>query len=666
MFFIFYFSVNNRLFVNYTDKYPYKYSLLIMAKEKNNLPAENKNENQKPVPKWFYLVLVIIPIIFILLLEGGLRIFNYGKSYAVFTKISKEYPDMLFLNPEITKKYFTTKIAPSVIPDGFKEVKTVNTFRVFVFGESSAAGWPYVPNASFPRQLKRRLELLYPGWNIEVINLGISAICTYTLKDFMPAVLEQKPDLILFYTGHNEYYGALGVGSAESLGRYKLFVDLEMSLEKLKTFQLLQNTIKWGMGLFGSDKSETEKNQNETLMSRMIGDNLIPLNSDVYKKGIEQFKSNMAEMLEQAKKANVPVILGTLTCNLKDHHPFNSVNENGLPPADKIFEKAKSMLAAGNKEEAVKMFYQAKDLDALRFRAPTDINKEIYSLGQKFGFPVADIDAVMNQNSPDNITGASLMVDHLHPNITGYKIIANEFYSVMDKTGNIPKTGKINISYKEQDSILTANFPFTRLDSTVGNMTLWLLIGNYPFVPKGTPNKYIEDFKTKDFIDSVAISMQTREIFWESGHAKVAEWYYDKNDFENFLKEMNTIIEERPFYLDTYKYTINKLMKAKQYNKALALLEKLDKRNSDEFTTKWIGQISLENGNHKKAVEYLEKYLVFSDSDPQVLYNIAGAYYYTGQYEKALNAIRKCINLAPQNRAAISFYNQLKAAMGQN
>ena len=50
----------------------------------------------KAFPKWFYLVLVVIPFLFLLILEVSLRAFNYGNDYSVFVKISDQFEDYLF------------------------------------------------------------------------------------------------------------------------------------------------------------------------------------------------------------------------------------------------------------------------------------------------------------------------------------------------------------------------------------------------------------------------------------------------------------------------------------------------------------------------------------------------------------------------------------------
>ena len=96
--------------------------------------------NNKKYPKWFYLVIVIIPIIFIVLLETSLRILDYGKDLNQWTEISD---DALILNPEIGAKYFSNiKNYPHSNHDPFDKIKKENAFRIFVFGGSSAAGFP--------------------------------------------------------------------------------------------------------------------------------------------------------------------------------------------------------------------------------------------------------------------------------------------------------------------------------------------------------------------------------------------------------------------------------------------------------------------------------------------------------------------------------------------
>jgi lysophospholipase L1-like esterase len=639
-----------------------------MKKKKNNPVKEQvissktaaKNGN---TPKWFYLILIIIPTVFIVLLEVLLRTINYGLDFKHFAAISEYHPDKYYPNPDLPYKYFyNIKSAPSVLPDGFDIIKKENAFRVFVLGGSSVAGWPYVPNASFSRQLKRKLELFYPENTIEVINCGISAINSYTLRDFVPGILEQKPDLILIYAGHNEYYGALGAGSSVSIGNSRFLVNTYLRLRDFKTVQLIQNTISWIYGLFtGGVSNEDDKQDGETLMSRMIGESLIPLNSDIFNAGISQFEGNLDDILRWFKEAGVPVIIGNLTANLRDQKPLVSVKTEKLPAADEIYTIAQKTLAEGNIEKAKELFLYAKELDALRFRAPKKINDIIKNLAVKYDCSFIDIDSVFKSHSPNGIVGYNLTVDHLHPNIDGYRMIGNEFFNKMLSNNLLPKGNRINFTEAKADSILIDNFPFTRFDSTLAQMSIIILTGQYPFVPKGTPNYKMINYKEKDIVDSVSIRVINKEINWESAHAFLSEYYYKKGEYAKCFREIETVIAERPYYDIPYKDIISKLVDSGFLEDAKVFLLKLHKMKPDYFSYKWLGQIMLKQKHNKEALYYLVEAAKFKDADSQTYYNLAGAYYLNGDINSALGSAEKSVSLNPQNKIALSFYNQLKS-----
>jgi tetratricopeptide (TPR) repeat protein len=643
------------------------------AKSKTKAEAVKKNsetEKAGPIsgrkyPVWFYFVPVLIPVVFFILLEGGLRLFHYGRDIETFIKISADYPDMLFMNPQIPFRYFSNiKTAPSVIPDGFKEVKNDSTFRVFVLGESSTAGWPFAPNASFSRHLKRKLTLLYPKNNIEIINLGITAVNTYTMRDLMPDVLKQKPDLIIFYNGHNEYYGALGAGSSESIGKSRFLINLMLRLQRFKTFELVKNVIRYFAGIFHGSSGNAADDSNETLMSKMVGESLIAYNSETYLSGLKQFEDNMRDMLDMAKKAGVPVILGTLASNLKDQFPFISVNEPGLERADKVYKEARESFAKGDYKKARELFIKAKELDALRFRAPEEINNIVRKLSREYGCPVAPVEEDFEAASPEGITGNNLMVDHLHPNLKGYQLMGESYYKTMKEYSLLPK-GSQAISEKTADSTLRVNFPFTRLDSTVSDIRLRILLGSYPFVPKGSPNHLLENLKFNDFVDTLAGLIIDRKTYWEPAHIKAAEYFLRKKQFGAFKKEMNAVIEERPFNETAYGYTAEMLIKANLFRDAIPYLKKLQALKPGAYSTKWLGLLALDGKNYKEALYYLESSLQYAQNDPQVWYNLAGVYFNLKNNSKAIEALKRCLAISPGYNAARVFYAQLMAATRQ-
>ena len=580
--------------------------------------------------------------------------------YTTFQPVYENYPDKLFINPELPRKYFTgLRNTPSVVPDAFDKVKRANAFRVFVLGESSTAGWPYIPNASFSREIKRRLELLYPDNIIEVINCGVSAINTYTIRDMVPDIIKESPDLILIYTGHNEYYGALGAASSISIGNSRRLINLYIKLQDFKITQLVENTISGIAGLFHKGTNDSPV-LNETLMGKMIGDNLIPLDSDIFKSGIEQFEGNMNDMLEMFRNNNIPVILGTLTCNLKDQKPFVSV-KGKYPPAEEVYKQAQQKYSEGKISEAKDDYFRAKELDALRFRAPGAINDIIIQLSHKYNLPLIDIDSVFKANSPNGLVGYNLTVDHLHPNIDGYRMMGKAFLNEMTLTHNLPNGTKKSFTAEGIDSAAYADYPVTKLDSVLAEMKIKILTGDYPFVPKGTPNYLVMNYRPKDHIDSIAMSVINKDILWEEGHVKIADWYFNKGDFPDFKKEMLAIIYERPFTEQFYEYAINKLIGIKQFGLVLPILVKYNSFRPTYFTYKWLGQIYLNNEEYKKALFYLDLASKLPDADSQLYYNLGGAYYFNNNISQAITAIEKSLKLNPRNQLSVNFYTQLKS-----
>lgn len=611
---------------------------------------------KKTINNFFYLVLVLIPVLFFVLLEIGLRVFNYGYDFTQWVNVTK---GKLVLNTDIAHKYFfNTKNVPYSNQNAFDEIKTDSTFRVFVLGGSAAAGYPYLPIGSYSNYLQNRLSLVYPYSKIEVINCSMTAVNSYTIRDLVPGIIEQKPDLILIYAGHNEYYGALGVGSMENLGTSRDIINFVISLEKFKTFQLLRDIIKSAFSLFSKSKELTG-----TLMSRMAQDQFIGYNSDIYNKGLLQFEGNMGDILQMAKDANVPVMLSTLTCNLKDQKPFVSQSLNGYPPADEIFKTAIAELNDNNFHTSDSLFRFARDLDALRFRAPEKMNTIIYQLGKKFNVVVVNIDSAFSEISPDHIVGDNLMTDHLHPTLQGFQYMGKVFFDAMKSFELLPKTKPTDLTDEKQDSLTIANFPFSRLDSVIAVYRIKLLKNDWPYKDK---TKKLPDYvvlQPKDRVDSVAAKFLVEDSDWEKAHRELADWYLKHNDINSFLAVMNVLITQYPIILSYYDYVANTLMNFKLFDKAYLYLKKKHYIRPDAFSTKWLGIIDLSRNNTQSAKNYLLQSIKFNSNDPQVFYNLSGCYVAEEKYDLALDYANKALKINPNYAEAKQLIMQLTAAV---
>lgn len=587
----------------------------------------------------FYVVLVLIPLLFFAALEGTLHMVGYGRDYQVFHKPVGYTPDMLYVNSDISYKYFGhLQGAVFFRGIGFYEQKPQNAFRVFVLGGSSAQGFPYAQNASFPKHLQRRLELDYPDRLIEVINMGASAINSHTLLDILPAVLEQSPDLILIYAGHNEYYGALGPGSSRNTSPG--FVKLLLQLRTLRIYQLgehLMRTI-----LEGGNKSD-----NQSLMQDMIGQSLIELGSDTYQQGLAQFESNLTEMLAMIKEAGVPVVVGTLASNLSGHTPFNhdQLDDEGRSALD-YFELAREAALNGDSISAKVNYIKAKELDGLRFRAPEEMNRLITDLAEAFEVPIADVNQYLSDHSTFGIIGDQLMCDHLHPNLEGYYQMSKGFYECLDEQKLLPGKAIVR-GDKEIDSLLMARFPFTQLDTIMSNRTIWNLIGTYPFVAHGAPNPYQDLIDHDDFEHRVTAIHEIDSI-----RGLVAVKHLANEDSTAFKKEMGVFMSYLPANEHLYLRAIKLLSEKKLLDDAYPMiLDQLVGLPESKSKYKALGMYYEHVGQLDSALVYYNK-AVGDDVDTYLLEHRGYVHLVMEKYPEAIKDFTQVTKALPNKPEA--------------
>ncbi len=610
-------------------------------------------------PIWYYMLLITIPVLFFVMLEAGLRIFNYGNDTRVWVDISK---DMQILNPDLGYRYFfTTRNLPFSVESFVYKEKKKNSFRIFVVGASSAAGYPYLSSASFSKFIRKKLEILYPKKLIEVANFSMSAINSYTVRDLMPELLKKEPDLVLIYLGHNEYYGALGVGSTESFGSSRFVVNTTLWLNKFKTVELIRDIVKAITKLFSSGSEVT----GSTMMAQLAKDKLIKFNSETFMDGLNQFEGNMHDILSMCKEAGVPVIASTLSSNLKGQKPFVSIGDSVNPSANYIFDIANEELAKENVDSAKSLFIYAKELDALRFRAPEEINNIIIRLCKEFNYDFIRSDSLLNSVSYNGIVGNELMTDHLHPNVKGYQLIGNLFFNAMKINGYLPTTELPDITETTADSLIYAYYNFTTFDSTVADFRIKILKNDWPYVNPGNQVPRNKLIRLNSLMDSVSIEVIDGRISRERARLKVAENYHKKNLFDEYATEMAALIEEFPFIYKYYNLTAKELITAGKFSRAYYFLKRGFDKNPDAFNSKWLGIIDLSQGFVDDAIKYLETSLSYNKKDAQTYFNITGAYAQKKEFNKALESINKCLEISPDFQRAAQIRQQLETIISQ-
>jgi len=138
---------------------------------------------------------------FILFFEIGLRItgFDYHHTYIGFN-ISDN--DKIF---DLSGGYYATRKQQEDIftYQKFLVNKPKNEFRIFILGGSSVRNLHFFSDLNY---LKDKLEKSIGNKQVRIITIGADGYGTNRLLLHLPEVLGYEPDLIIVYSGHNEFW----------------------------------------------------------------------------------------------------------------------------------------------------------------------------------------------------------------------------------------------------------------------------------------------------------------------------------------------------------------------------------------------------------------------------------------------------------------------------
>ncbi|WP_333607708.1 hypothetical protein [Arsukibacterium sp.] len=452
----------------------------------------------------FLVIALCLPFLLLAIAEGALRLLNYGDAYPLFIP-SPANEAYLQTNPQVIKRYFPPGQAPAVSPDTvlFKASKPANSFRIVIQGESTAAGFPYGRWGSLQGMLEQRFKREYPDHQIEIINTAMAGVTSYTMLDLAHDISAVQPDLVLIYAGHNEYLGVFGVGSAISAAGNGAITRWQIRLKKLRLYQLLERT------LFSSSEVLTvDSGAAKTLMAKVAAGQHIEMDSPLYHKGLAQYRRNLKQLLTHYQRQQIPVLLGDLISNERDLPPFSAVQFLNWPELkqqlsqqqlaeSQLLELRRRLqndkaghyyltgllaLQQGDVSTAQQAFKQARDFDTLRFRAPSAFNQVVAELSQQSGVSKVAVEQAFRQHSAQQLIGNTLLLEHVHPNVDGYFLLAEQFYQAIVSSGLLGQpTQRVSLTTARQDVLLS------ELDIGYATLKIANLVNQYPFVSEANP-----------------------------------------------------------------------------------------------------------------------------------------------------------------------------------
>ncbi|HLF19745.1 MAG TPA: hypothetical protein VI704_03050, partial [Bacteroidota bacterium] len=301
-----------------------------MKKTKQKHQSPELNVQKKRI---FFAITVALPFVLLIGSELLLRWFNYGPDLSLFTQHEIRGQKYYLMNPEVKSRYFgTLNFAPTTSPEYFLASKPAGTYRIFCLGGSTTVGYPYWYNGSFSSYLRDRLKAAFPQRNLEIINLGMTATNSFTVLDMARELVACQPDLIIVYDGHNEFYGALGVASQQTVGSSRIAAQLYLRMVHVRTFQFLRDWIQTILGFFSSPDRPRSRS---TMMETLARNRYVSFGSSLYESAFSAFKENLEDLKAICREEDIPLLIGTQVSNLRDRPPFISNNSLALLPTQK-------------------------------------------------------------------------------------------------------------------------------------------------------------------------------------------------------------------------------------------------------------------------------------------------------------------------------------------
>ncbi|MHB1035369.1 MAG: tetratricopeptide repeat protein [Pirellulales bacterium] len=412
--------------------------------------------------KWLFRLAAatIVPVVFFLLLELGLRLWGYGYPTDFFVRIPGR--DTYTTNQQFGWRFFPPAIARAPVPCELP-AKPEGAYRIFVLGSSAAMGTPK-PAFGFGRILEAMLQESYPGTKFEVVNAAMTAINSHVALPIARQCARRQGDLFVVYMGNNEVVGPYGAGT--------VFRGFSPNLSVIRAGIYVKSTR---TGQLLADAMDKLAGRNESLdrwkgLEMFLG-NAVPADDPRMEKVYGHFRQNLADLCQVATDSGAQVIVCTVATNLKDHAPFASAHRADLDEsetaqweslyktgislakagkhaqavgefqkaakiddrfADLHFRLGRSLLALQQFDKAREHFILARDLDTLRFRADSEINRIIRDVAGQKGDQVRLVDAEKAFESsnlaPHRLPGEELFYEHVHMNYDGNYLLAKAVF----------------------------------------------------------------------------------------------------------------------------------------------------------------------------------------------------------------------------------------------
>lgn len=590
----------------------------------------------------FLAITLLVPVLILGAVEGLIRLASPHGGLPLFVAARFVHGEYLVANPSVGARWFAgIDHAPAPAPDMFSRRKPDRAFRLFVLGESAAAGFPYPRNVTFSRLLRDVLRDVLPGDSVEVVNLGIAATNSFAMLDMAKEVEDQHPDAVLIYAGHNEYYGALGAASRVSVPGGADVVRLYLRLLRLRSALALRNAF---AAIRARARPAEDNLEAASLMEVLARDRQVPLGSTQYERGVRQFEANLDAIVHVFKRRGTPVLIASVASNLRDQPPFAADANSAPNGANSAFQAARADLARDDTADARELFARARDLDVVRFRAPGEFNQIIRQVSERTGATYVPVAEALAAASPGSIPGSTLFLEHVHPNRQGQALIGRVFFETILKTGLL--RGSVDTSRLRPWDEYARATTLTPFDERIAYHITRTLTLRWPFVPIAQQVDYRGRYVPAGLLDSLAFAV-SRGARWEVAKLQLAADYERRRQYDSAATEYAGLARDAPLLEEPLRLEARALALAGRQDEAETTLRRAVAINPSAPALAALGTRAAQRREIPEAISLFQQSLALQPYQPDVLYKLCLAYGMSRDLPNARGAAMRLAQIAP-------------------
>ncbi len=283
--------------------------------------------------------------------------------------------------------------------------KPPRTLRIFALGGSSVNYLDYEFS-----QLRQALETACTDRfdQVEIINCGGLSYGTHRLVLIAAEIVQYDPDIVLLYSGHNEFEEVQQMHLAN-----RQYTPAQRLLGKSALFRLIRDF--WARRRIATLQEASDL---RTLADSIPDSSKAWLHTftpDEVRGRMNAFKKNLESMAALFASHGIPLVLGTV--------PSNLFRPN-LPGADgTLYEEVIDMFEKGQYDAGLRRGRELLRNASPRHQSSDAENEIIREVARKHKVHLADVEGAIVSAEPNGVPGQTLFNDHCHLNPEGNKIL---------------------------------------------------------------------------------------------------------------------------------------------------------------------------------------------------------------------------------------------------